>query len=367
MQRAYSLISFKAVDSEARIIEGLASTPAPDRIGDVMEPKGAKFTLPLPLLWQHQADKPIGTVISATATAAGIKIRAQIAKGIPFIDETAWPSVKAGLVPGLSIGFRAIDAKRIPGGDGGLHITKWDWFELSTVTVPMNAGATIQSIKSADAPHLALSGGRSRAASTSPAVVGSLSKDRSTKMNYSEQRSAAQAELTQKKVALDALMALDELDEEQNIEADSLTSEIERLNSKVKRYAALEGTSQNEADTVERRAAAPIPARSRRTDHGRRAEARAWHRVRAHVPLHPGGAALDHEGHPAEPGEGREDLVSEFRPDAARGQDGGRAGGDDGQRMGRHAGLQRDDRRLRELPPAEDARRAVRRQRYSRR
>jgi HK97 family phage prohead protease len=150
MQRAYSLISFKAVDSEARIIEGLASTPAPDRIGDVMEPKGAKFTLPLPLLWQHQADKPIGTVISATATAAGIKIRAQIAKGIPFIDETAWPSVKAGLVPGLSIGFRAIDAKRIPGGDGGLHITKWDWFELSTVTVPMNASATI--VKASNRP-----------------------------------------------------------------------------------------------------------------------------------------------------------------------------------------------------------------------
>ena len=77
-------------------------------------------------------------------------------------------------------------------------------------------------------------------------------------MNYSEKRTAAQAELTAKKVDLDALMALDDLTDEQNTEADSLTSEIERLTSTVKRFSALEGVSMTDAEPVAGRKHAPI-------------------------------------------------------------------------------------------------------------
>src|SRR4030095_3041480 len=103
--------------------------------------------------------------------------------------------IKAGLVPGLSIGFKPIDYKPIE-KTGGYRIVKWNWYELSAVTIPMNADATISAIKSADAPHLARLGTGSRSASIPPAVVGSLSKDRS--MTYSERLSAAHGELTQK-------------------------------------------------------------------------------------------------------------------------------------------------------------------------
>ena len=49
MKRAYSLLEIKAVDDDQRVITGIATTPEPDRVGDIVEPMGAKFANPLPL------------------------------------------------------------------------------------------------------------------------------------------------------------------------------------------------------------------------------------------------------------------------------------------------------------------------------
>lgn len=57
--RAYSLMQVKAVNEDSREITGIASTPEPDRYGDIVDPAGVKFTLPLPLLWQHWHDEPM--------------------------------------------------------------------------------------------------------------------------------------------------------------------------------------------------------------------------------------------------------------------------------------------------------------------
>jgi hypothetical protein len=53
MDRAYSLLEVKAVDDAARVIRGVATTPTPDRVGDIVEPLGVRFKNPLPLLHQH--------------------------------------------------------------------------------------------------------------------------------------------------------------------------------------------------------------------------------------------------------------------------------------------------------------------------
>ena len=61
LNRAYSLLEIKQVDEDARIITGWATTPTADRLNDVVEPMGAQFKLPMPLLWQHtqrRADRP---------------------------------------------------------------------------------------------------------------------------------------------------------------------------------------------------------------------------------------------------------------------------------------------------------------------
>jgi HK97 family phage major capsid protein/HK97 family phage prohead protease len=149
MNRAYALLELKAIDDETRTITGIASTPATDRTGDVVMPKGAQFKLPLPLLWQHDAGSPIGTVDRAKVTAAGIEIVATIAKNVsPDIDK-AWALIKAGLVRGLSIGFRSIDSEQIP-NSWGVVFKEWELLEVSAVTIPANAEATIQTVKSFD-------------------------------------------------------------------------------------------------------------------------------------------------------------------------------------------------------------------------
>ena len=149
VRRAYSVLNVKSVDPELRVIEGIASTPSTDRMGDIVEPMGAEFKLPLPLLWQHDAEQPIGQVLSATATQDGISIRAQIAKGVlPKIDE-AWALIKSGLVRGLSIGFQPLEWSDIK-GSYGQRFTKWSWLELSAVTIPANADASISVIKQID-------------------------------------------------------------------------------------------------------------------------------------------------------------------------------------------------------------------------
>src|SRR4051812_48642878 len=107
--RAYATLEIKSVDEEAGTITGIASTPSTDRMGDIVEPKGAEFQLPIPLLWQHESDQPIGNVLQAKVTAAGINITAKIERGIlPEIDR-AWALIKAGLVRGLSIGFKPLE------------------------------------------------------------------------------------------------------------------------------------------------------------------------------------------------------------------------------------------------------------------
>lgn len=161
MHTAHATWDIKEANEVSGIITGLASTPTVDRQGDIMEPRGAMFNLPIPLLWQHNPKQPIGHVIAAYAGEKGIEITARIARGVaPFIDE-AWALIKAGLVRGLSIGFKGLEAEpvkssAVSGGmyAGGMRFLKWSWLELSAVTIPANMEANIVSIKSADEPYL---------------------------------------------------------------------------------------------------------------------------------------------------------------------------------------------------------------------
>jgi len=160
-QRAVSLLQLKAVNENTRQITGIATTPTPDRYGDVVMPDGAEFKLPIPLLWQHDHLSPIGEVTSARVTDEGIEIKAQLARAdapsqlAARLDE-AWQSIRLGLVKGLSIGFRPIEYAYID--DGGIRFSSWEWYELSVVTVPANAEGTISTVKNIDLELRAASG-----------------------------------------------------------------------------------------------------------------------------------------------------------------------------------------------------------------
>jgi HK97 family phage prohead protease len=157
MNRAYATLDIRTISAEGdeRVIEGIASTPTPDRMGDVVDPMGAKFALPMPLLWQHNHDEPIGQVEFAKPNKNGIPFKARIADPSKFTSEAlkerlieAWESIKSGLVRAVSIGFRPIEYSFMEGG--GIHFREWEWLELSAVTIPAQADANITTIKQFD-------------------------------------------------------------------------------------------------------------------------------------------------------------------------------------------------------------------------
>lgn len=153
MTKAYSVLKIKAIteDEETRTITGIASTPKQDRDNDILDMVGAKFALPIPLLWQHNCNQPIGEVTDATVTEEGIEITATIVKileegTLKSRTDEAWQSIKSGLVKCLSIGFRPLEFSYLE-DSWGMHIHEWEWYELSAVTVPANPDAVITSVK----------------------------------------------------------------------------------------------------------------------------------------------------------------------------------------------------------------------------
>lgn len=153
MNRMFSTLTVKSFDEDSGIIKGIASTPTTDKVGDVVEPMGAEFNLPLPLHHEHDRKDVVGTVTEAKATPEGIEFTAQIAKDVSDQINEVWRRVKAGLIPFVSVGFRAIEHKAIK---GGIHFTKWAWDELSLTTIPANAEARITAIKSTTKPAINL-------------------------------------------------------------------------------------------------------------------------------------------------------------------------------------------------------------------
>jgi HK97 family phage major capsid protein/HK97 family phage prohead protease len=244
MNRAYAVLDVKSVDEDKRVISGIATTPTPDRVGDIVEPLGVKFKNPLPLLWQHMSDKPVGSVKFNKPTKDGITFEASL----PTLSEPgtlkdrideAWQSVKMQLVRGVSIGFRAIEYSWMD--DGGIRFLESEVLELSLVTIPANADATIQSIKSFDAPLLAATGKEPKDSDRpTPPAPGKVKSTpvflkgpgrASTMKTIAEQIAAFEAQRTAKATEMSALQqkALDEgrsKDAQEKETFDNLAAEI---------------------------------------------------------------------------------------------------------------------------------------------
>lgn len=140
----------KSVNEDKREIRGWASTPTPDRVNDVIDPMGLTSKGSIPLLLDHKHDQPVGNVEFGQPTPKGFPFTAKIAKvdepgEVKTRTDTAWHSVKHGLIKHVSIGFFPKESK--PLSNGGIHFTKADVHELSLTAVPANPEATITGIK----------------------------------------------------------------------------------------------------------------------------------------------------------------------------------------------------------------------------
>lgn len=267
--RAYSLLTIKAVNEDQREITGIATTPETDRMGDIVEPDGAEYKLPIPLLWQHDSSQPIGEVYAAKNTKDGIEIRARVFKATqsPTLIERlneAWESIKIGLVKGLSIGFNPLEYAFMDGG--GIHFQKWEWLELSAVTIPANISGSINSIKSFDAKVRAAMGAKDAAAKTDTPSGASEKKTKPTtvkltpkegkNMKPTEQIKQFQNERAAKVAKMEALMkaagdAGESLNDEQSEEYDTLEAEVAKIDKHLDRLEKLQKAQARTAQPVE--------------------------------------------------------------------------------------------------------------------
>jgi HK97 family phage major capsid protein/HK97 family phage prohead protease len=249
LDRAYALLTVKALDAERRTITGIASTPEPDRMGDVIEPLGISFKNPLPLLLHHDTHKPVGSVTFTTPTPEGLAFEATLPAvteaGVlrDRIDE-AWQSIKAGLLAGVSIGFRPL--KPATKTATGLRFPTTEILELSLVTVPANAGATIHTIKSLDLAASGLHPSRDRdplpivrVAKGAPAMEQKTINEQIT--SFENSRAAKHARMTA--IMTKSAEAGATLDQAETDEYDGLTSELKALDAHLVRLRALEATT----------------------------------------------------------------------------------------------------------------------------
>jgi len=167
----------KGLDEERRIIRGIATTPNPDREGDIVEPLGLKFASEIPLFLYHSSEKSIGTVKLGPATPRGVAFEATLPKisepgALRDRVDEAWQMVKYGLIKGASIGFKTIEGKVEQLKSGALRFLQAEVLELSLVPIPMNAEAVITAIKSIDSQQRAASGATTVRSALTPGATG---------------------------------------------------------------------------------------------------------------------------------------------------------------------------------------------------
>jgi HK97 family phage major capsid protein/HK97 family phage prohead protease len=158
LERGYAVLDVKLTTPTPRTFIGLASTPALDTQNHIVDPGGVRFRNPVPLLFHHDQTQVIGSAM-LTKVADGIQIEATI----PTLDEPgplktradeAWQCIKAGLMRGLSIGHRPVAGTIQRLSNGVLKFLQTDIYEVSLVTVPANANATILLVKSLASPRM---------------------------------------------------------------------------------------------------------------------------------------------------------------------------------------------------------------------
>lgn len=252
MNRGYSLLTVKSIDggeSDDFIVKGVATTPSPDREGDIMEPLGMSFKNPLALLWQHRQREPVGTVVFDTPTKDGITFTARLprikeAGRLKDRIEEAIQSIKSGIVRAVSVGFKAKEAERLQ--DGGFRILKSEVLELSLVTIPANEEATIYAAKSIDGNTLAALGAtivNEEVAETVPVTTKNAKEN--TRMTIEERLAALALAVKAKQARMTTLStksadASETMDAESGSEFDALDAEIGALEVEIKRLTRMQ-------------------------------------------------------------------------------------------------------------------------------
>jgi HK97 family phage major capsid protein/HK97 family phage prohead protease len=252
VQRAYSVLHVKEIteDQDFYTVTGIATTPTVDRMRDIVDPLGATFAEEIPLLWQHSADKPVGTTRLGKPTKKGIPFSAKI----PNVREAgvlreriqeAIQSIKYRLVAAVSIGFNVLNKAYELLEDGGLRYLETEILELSLVTIPAQPDAVITGIKSIDTQLLAASGTRDRRVVHLAGFSAKANGREATSMNIPEQISSFESKRAASVARINAISEKAAADGRgkdgaEKEEFDNLSLEIETIDAELKDLRSLE-------------------------------------------------------------------------------------------------------------------------------
>ena len=140
----------KGVSEDLRQITGIATTGSVDRHGEILDVASARFRPEVPLIWQHQQSMPAIGRAQLFKDGDAIRFVASFAKLtepglLKERADLAWQAVKSGLVKFVSIG--AMGGRRFARKNGPPLLMDMEVVELSPVTIPANADATIDTVK----------------------------------------------------------------------------------------------------------------------------------------------------------------------------------------------------------------------------
>lgn len=228
MERLFGTLELRSTDDELREFEGIANTASIDAHGTCILPAGARFTLPMPLLFHHDQQTPVGEITEARMIAGKWHVKGFIRKVaepgfVQEITDRAWHNIKYQLMRGLSIGFKPLKSK-------GNQCLEWAWRELSIVTIPSNQDANIIAVRSAFGASADTPGVSGTATTPNP-----NNKPRHP-MNYQEQITQFQntraAKVAQRDAVLETVSTEGEtLDESQQQQYDALDAEIRSIDA----------------------------------------------------------------------------------------------------------------------------------------
>jgi HK97 family phage prohead protease len=118
----------------------------PDRGGDVVRAGAFERSLrrgagAVPLLWQHDAGRPVGRIEYLREDRRGLRVIARLSGGAAGREAAAL--LKEGAVAGLSFGYRVRKAS----GEAPRELTDLDLVEISLVTLPMQPRARVHALQ----------------------------------------------------------------------------------------------------------------------------------------------------------------------------------------------------------------------------
>jgi HK97 family phage prohead protease len=158
--RSYRLRDFrfdcKAVsDKDDGLFSGYASVFGNvDAYNEVVAPGAFRKSLdeiaargdPLPALWQHKYDEPVGGYDKLEEDANGLKVEGFLLTDAVQRAREAYALIKRRVVSGLSIGFYVVSSS-FNEKTNIRTLTELDLVEVSIVTVPANDDARIDAVK----------------------------------------------------------------------------------------------------------------------------------------------------------------------------------------------------------------------------